>query len=319
MNYSNFRPVRTVVAAAVAAALIAGCASTPKQPAGSAEVRAKLTRLQSDTNLANRAPVSLKDAETAVRAAETPEKDARLAAHRIYLADRKVETARALAEISAAEAARITLNQSSEKARLDSRTREADLAKADAVMAKVDAANARADSAEAKLATSQARNEADASMISARTSQDAAALAQQQAAELQRRVDLLQARPTDRGLVLTLGDTLFASGKSELRSGAAANLDRLTAFMNEYPKRTAVIEGFTDSMGSEDFNQDLSQRRAESVKRYLVGQGVESARLNASGRGENSPVADNESAAGRQQNRRVEVVISQASELAGSN
>lgn len=319
MNYSNFRPVRTVVAAAVAAALIAGCASTPRQPPGSAEVRAKLTRLQSDTNLANRAPVALKDAETAVKAAETPEKDAQLAAHRIYLAGRKVDTARALAETNAAEAERITLNQSSEKARLDSRTREADLAKADAVRANVDAANARADSAEARLATNQARGAADAAMITAKASQEGAALAQQQAAELQRRVDLLQARPTDRGLVLTLGDTLFASGKSELRSGAAVNLDRLTAFMNEYPKRTAVIEGFTDSMGSEDFNQDLSQRRAESVKRYLVGQGVESARLNASGRGENSPVADNESAAGRQQNRRVEVVISQESELAGSN
>ena len=319
MNFSNFKPVRTLVAVAVAAALIAGCASTPKQPPGSAEVRSKLTRLQSDTNLANRAPIALRDAETAVKAAETPEKDLQLAAHRIYLADRKVDTARALAETNAAEAERITLNQLSEKARLDSRTREADLAKADAVTAKVDAANARADSAEAKLATNQARNDADAAMLSAKASQDDAALAQQQAAELQRQVALLQARPTDRGLVLTLGDTLFATGKSELKSGATANLDRLSAFMSEYPKRTALIEGFTDSMGSEDSNQDLSQRRAESVKRYLVGQGVESARLSTSGRGENSPVADNGSAAGRQQNRRVEVVISQVPELAGSN
>jgi outer membrane protein OmpA-like peptidoglycan-associated protein len=319
MKHSRFIPVRTLVTAAVAAALIAGCASTPKQPAGSAEVRAKLTRLQSDTNLANRAPVALKDAETAVRAAESPEKDVQLAAHRLYLADRKVDTARALAETQAAEAERLTLNQLSEKARLDSRTREADLAKADAVTAKVDAANARAASAEAKLATNQALSDADAAMMTARTSQDAAAIAQQQAAELQRQVALLQARPTDRGLVLTLGDTLFATGKSELKSGSAANLDRLTAFMNEYPKRTALIEGFTDSMGSEDSNQALSQRRAESVKRYLVGQGVEPARLNASGRGENSPVADNESAAGRQQNRRVEVVISQDLASAGSN
>jgi outer membrane protein OmpA-like peptidoglycan-associated protein len=275
-------------------------------------VRAKLTLLQSDTNLANRAPVALKDAEAAVRAAESPEKDVQLAAHRLYLADRKVDTARALAETQAAEAERLTLNQLSEKARLDSRTREADLAKADAVTAKVDAANARAASAEAKLATNQALSDADAAMMTARTSQDAAAIAQQQAAELQRQVALLQARPTDRGLVLTLGDTLFATGKSELKSGSAANLDRLTAFMNEYPKRTALIEGFTDSMGSEDSNQALSQRRAESVKRYLVGQGVEPARLNTSGRGENSPVADNESAAGRQQNRRVELVVTGA-------
>jgi outer membrane protein OmpA-like peptidoglycan-associated protein len=103
---------------------------------------------------------------------------------------------------------------------------------------------------------------------------------------------------------------LFATGRSELKSGATANLDRVTAFMNEYPKRTAAIEGFTDSMGSEEMNQSLSQRRADAVKSYLVGQGVGSARLSTSGRGENAPVADNESAAGRQQNRRVEVVIS---------
>jgi len=128
--------------------------------------------------------------------------------------------------------------------------------------------------------------------------------------ELQRQLEILQARPTDRGLVLTLGDTLFATGKSELKSGATVNLDRLTAFMNEYPQRTAAIEGYTDSMGSEEMNQSLSQRRADAVKGYLVGQGVSSARLSTSGRGESSPVADNESAAGRQQNRRVEIVIS---------
>ena len=319
MTNFNLNPVRTLIAAAVAAALIAGCASMPKQPLGSAEVRAKLTQLQANTNLANRAPVALKDAEAAVTVAEMPQKDLQLAAHRVYIADRKVDTARALAETSAAEAERVTLTQMSEKARLDSRTREADRATADAVTAKVDAANARADSAEQKLATQQARSDADAAVLAARASQDEAARAQQQAAELQRQVALLQARPTDRGLVLTLGDTLFASGKSELKAGASANLDRITAFMNEYSDRTALIEGFTDSMGSDAYNQDLSQRRADSVKRYLVGQGVGSARLSANGRGENSPVADNESAAGRQQNRRVEVVISQIAEISGSN
>jgi len=289
MNNTNY--TQSLIAAAVAAAFLVGCASAPTRPSGSAEVRAKLTALQGDTSLANGAPVALKDAETAVVVAEMVEKDLVLAAHRVYIADRKVDIARSLAETHAAELQRVVLTEKGERARLEARTHEADLAKNDALVA-------RAENAEQKLIAGQARDSADA--------------AQQQAAELQRQLEILQARPTDRGLVLTLGDTLFATGKSELKSGATVNLDRLTTFMNEYPKRTAAIEGYTDSMGSDEMNQSLSQRRADAVKGYLVGQGVNSARLSASGRGENSPVADNESAAGRQQNRRVEVVISPA-------
>ena len=297
MNSSAFTPFRSLIAVAVAATLFAGCASVPKHPAGSEQVRAKLTALQSEPTLANRAQVAIKDAEGAVVLAEMTEKDLVLAAHRVYIADRKVDTARALAETSFSEQERTALNEQAEKARLDSRTREADVAKTDALVA-------RAESAEQKVAANSARSDADAAQVAANASQ-------LQAAELQRQIEVLQARPTDRGLVLTLGDTLFATGKSEIKSGATANLDRLTAFMNEYPKRTAAIEGYTDSMGSDEMNQSLSERRADAVKRYLIDQGVGSARLTSTGRGESSPVADNESAAGRQQNRRVEVVISQ--------
>jgi outer membrane protein OmpA-like peptidoglycan-associated protein len=296
MKITNYSFTRSLIGVAVSAVLLASCASAPTKPAGSAEVRAKLTALQADPALANSAPVAMKDAETAVTVAEMTQKDLALAAHRVYIADRKVDTARALAQTQSAEAERKSLTEAGEKARLDARTREADLAKSDALVA-------RAESAEQKLLTGQARENADAAQLAANNSQ-------QQAIELQRQLEILQARPTDRGLVLTLGDTLFATGKSELKSGATVNLDRLTAFMNEYPQRTASIEGYTDSMGSDEMNQSLSQRRADAVKGYLVGQGVSSARLSASGRGENSPVADNESAAGRQQNRRVEVVIS---------
>lgn len=296
MKSASYSLSRTLIGAAVAGVLLASCASAPTKPAGSAEVRAKLTALQSDPRLASGAPVAMKDAETAVAVAEMAQKDLALAAHRVYIADRKVDTARAVAQTRVAEAERTALTEAGEKARLDSRTREADLAKSDALVA-------RAENAEQKLIAGQARENADAAQLAANASQ-------QQAQELQRQLEILQARPTDRGLVLTLGDTLFATGKSELKSGATANLDRLTTFMNEYPQRTASIEGYTDSMGSDEMNQSLSQRRAEAVKGYLVGQGVSSTRLSASGRGENSPVADNESAAGRQQNRRVEVVIS---------
>jgi outer membrane protein OmpA-like peptidoglycan-associated protein len=292
MKKSNYTRT-SLIGIAAAAVLLAGCASAPMKPAGSAQVRAKLTALQSDPSLANGAPVALKDAEAAVVQAEIVEKDLVLAAHRVYMADRKVETARALAETHAAEAQRLVLTEKGEKARLEVRTREADLAKSDAVMA---------------------RAESEVQKTAAANAQLAANAAELQATELQRQIDILQAKPTDRGLVLTLGDTLFATGKSELKSGATANLNRVTAFLNEYPLRTASIEGFTDSMGSDEMNQSLSQRRADAVKSYLIGQGVGPARLSSSGRGENSPVADNGSAEGRQQNRRVEVVISQANE-----
>jgi len=274
---------RTLVAVAVTAALAVGCASAPKKPAGSEQVRAKLTALQNDAALAAKAPVATKDAEAAVGQAEIAQPDLALAAHRVYIADRKVDTAIAQAEAKAAEENRTALAEQGEKARLDARTREADLAKNDAMTA---------------------RSDADAARLAANASQ-------QQASELQRQLEILQAKPTDRGLVLTLGDTLFATGKSELKSGATANLDRLSDFLTQYPNRSASIEGFTDSMGSEDSNQALSELRADSVKRYLVGRGVQSERLSSSGRGENAPVADNESAGGRQQNRRVEILISQ--------
>jgi outer membrane protein OmpA-like peptidoglycan-associated protein len=290
MNTSRLSPARSLIAVAVAASLFTGCATVDKKPAGSEQVRAKLTSLQNDPNLANAAPVALKDADAAVQEAERIEKDPVIAAHRVYIADHKVDTARALADTNHLEQQRKQLNEKSEKARLDARTREADRAKTDSMIARSDAQTARSNEETARAEASAAQSDKE---------------------ELQRQLTAMQAKPTDRGLVLTLGDTLFATGKAEIKSGATANLDRLTAFMNEYPQRTAAIEGFTDSMGSEDMNQSLSQRRADAVKNYLVGQGVGATRLTASGRGENAPVADNESAAGRQQNRRVEVVINQ--------
>jgi len=305
MNTTNYPRNRSLIGAAVAAVLLTACASTPQAPAGSAAVRAKLTALQGDAVLGTRAPIAIKDAELAVAQAEIPQPDLVLAAHRVYIADRKVDTAKALAQTQFAEQERTALNQQSEKARLDSRTHEVDTANNAAL-------TARLESAEQKVAAGNARSDADAAQLAANVSQ-------QQAAELQRQLEIMQARPTDRGLVLTLGDTLFATGRAELKAGASANLDRLAEFMAQYPQRTAAIEGFTDSSGSEEYNQDLSQRRADSVKGYLVGRGVQTGRLSSSGRGENAPVGDNASASGRQQNRRVEVIISQPVSNKASN
>ena len=293
----NGQTVRsTLIATAVAAILLAGCAAAPVKPDGAMEARAKLTQLQSDPNLASRAAAAIKDADLAVRAAEQPEPNKELAAHRVYLADRKVDTAKALAQARFAEDQRVALTADRDKSRLDARTREADAAKGQA-------ATARAEGAEQRAAADQARTDATVAQL-------AAANSEQQAAELQRQIDALHAKPTDRGLVLTLGDVLFTTGKADLKSGATGNLNKLATFLDKYPDRNVAIQGYTDSVGSEDYNQALSERRAESVKSYLTGQGIGATRLTASGKGRSDPVADNDSASGRQQNRRVEVVIS---------
>lgn len=283
-TFRNSKPARTLLGLAVTTVLLAACGSAPRQPDGAMAVRTKLTSLQADQELANRAPLAVKDAEAAVRLAEMPSRDQELVTHRLYVADRRIDIARAQGETRQLEDQRAGLAAEREAARLEARTREADVARSRLASAQgdADAANRAADSAAAE------------------------------SLELQRQIDALQARPTDRGLVLTLGDVLFATGKAELKSGAVDNLDRLVAFLNRYPGRTVVIEGHTDSVGSDGNNRELSQRRADSVRSYLTGQGVQAARLTTVGKGEGDPVATNDSASGRQQNRRVEVIVENA-------
>ncbi len=285
MNTPSLNHARVAGMIAVTAAVsfaVAGCATAPQSPQGSAEVRSKLSVLQSNSNLAVKAPVEIREAEAAVLLAEQPVgTDAALGEHRVYMADRKVEIAMATASTRYAEGQRAILSQKRDQARLDARTREADKAQRQAAALKSETNAARASAAEA------ARN----------------------SAELQRQIDLLKAEATDRGLVLTLGDVLFATGRSDLKPGGNSTLDKLVVFLNEYPDRNVAIEGHTDDVGSLDMNQTLSQQRADSVKSYLLQQGIRSGRLLASGMGETRPIADNLSASGRQQNRRVEVII----------
>lgn len=267
MNISThgFNKLIGVVATAF---VLAACSATPTIPEGAQNARSKLTALQADAELANRAPVEIKQAELAVSAAEVPQKDAALGNHLVLMADRTVDIARARAETRLLEDQRQMLGEQRSAARLDSRTREADRARADADSSRV--ANA----------------------------------------ELQRQIDELNARETNRGLVITLGDLMFATGKSDLMGGAKANLGKLAAFLAKYPDRSVIIEGHTDNVGSESYNMDLSQSRANSTRTYLVGQGVDAARISTSAMGETSPIADNASDTGRQQNRRVEIIIS---------
>ena len=288
---------------ALSSTLMLGCASAPESPAGSDLVRDKLSRLQSDPALANNAPDALQRAEVAVRLAEQPlgdgSDDQALGAHRVYLADYLVEIAMAKAATRQAEDQRGQFASQRADARLDARTREAERAQASAEQAQASADRAR-DEAE-RMGRERADDRA--------ASQAAAARAAEEARELQRQIETLEAEATDRGLVLTLGDLLFAFDSAELRPGLSSNLDRLVTFMQNYPDRNAVIEGHTDNVGSSEYNRGLSQRRADAVRRYLMAEGVQSRRLSASGLGDTQPLVANDSDSGRQRNRRVEIII----------
>lgn len=133
---------------------------------------------------------------------------------------------------------------------------------------------------------------------------------QQQLAELQE-LKAMQAQNSDRGMVLTLGDVLFDTNEATLKPDATQNLMQVASFLSKYPDRTLVIEGHTDNTGDSEYNMDLSTRRAIAVKSMLASQGVEHHRIVSRGMGEHSPVASNANAAGRQLNRRVDLIFTE--------
>lgn len=291
------------VALIVAVVFLAGCASTPESREGAEAARLKLTELQADSQLASLAPIEIKTAELAVRAAEDPKSDAELAVHLAMMADNKVDIARAWAQSRYYEDQRKQLKKQQDKVVLDARTHEADIAR-------FEAGEARADANSARNEADRARSQADSARADTRLARIQTQTAKQEAEDLQREIAELNARETERGLVVTLGDVLFETNRFELKGASTSNLDKLAAFLNRYDERTVVIEGHTDSTGSEDYNLGLSQRRADSVQSYLVSRGITADRLSSYGKGQMSPVSSNETTLGRQQNRRVEVIIS---------
>lgn len=282
--------LHSLSAAVIAALLLCACAA-PLKPDGADQARNGLLILKEDPVLAPQVPAALLDAELAVQAAELPTRDLAGGQHAVHVAYRKIDIARAEAERRVAEAELLQLNQQREAILQEAQSRELEIARGQA-----EAATAAA------LAQQQATRAALLDAANARAMNS----------DLRRQMDDLQAKATDRGMVMTLGDVLFAVGKSDLQPGAAERLDKLAAFMHAYVDRTLLIEGHTDSQGTDENNLLLSQRRAEAVKVYLIIQSVDSERMTTVGRGKQSPVADNATPEGRQQNRRVEIVISNA-------
>jgi outer membrane protein OmpA-like peptidoglycan-associated protein len=198
-----------------------------------------------------------------------------------YIGTTRIEIARAIAARKAATARLQELGEVKNKERLKAREIEIQLE---------------------QQAKDQALRDKEAALLEREN-----ALAKAEA--LQRELEELQALKTERGMVMTLGDVLFSTGKTELLPGAKNTIDKLAEFLAEYPEKTVLIEGHTDNVGTEEYNLDLSERRALSVKEALIKVGVEAARIDTLGLGESAPITDNSTAAGRLKNRRVEIVI----------
>jgi outer membrane protein OmpA-like peptidoglycan-associated protein len=258
------------------ALLVCACASTPRPNAALESARAAVQIAEADPNVTKYAALDLDAAKKDLEVAESAalHHDDAAVAQPAYLA---AQTAR-LAQLRAsakADDARVAAGQAErDQIQLAARAREANTAN----VARDQAAAARDQEAE-------------------------------KSARLQAEVDALKAKPTDRGLVLTLGDVLFETGKAELNSGASRKLDQLAQFLTEHPERRVQIDGYTDSVGTDSYNLDLSQRRANAVRSALQMRGIDATRITTQGYGKEFPVASNADSGGRQLNRRVEIII----------
>ena len=270
-----------------------------------------------DEREAARLAARTREADNAHRAADSARTDANIARGETMNARNETDSARKEADfaridadIARSETAVATTDAEIAKQQGDIARVDADLARDAANRASMDKARAEQAAGNAQADAASARNDTAAARQDTAAARQDAASERQRADELQRQIAELNARETERGLVVTLGDVLFATGRAELKGNVPSNLGKLAMFLDRYGDRSVLIEGHTDNVGDADANQDLSLRRANSVQAFLVEHGVGATRLIASGKGETQPVASNDSDTGRQQNRRVEVIIS---------
>lgn len=284
----------------IAVAILSGCssASAPQNPALTA-AHGSYNNARANPQVTSLAALELKEAgDTLAKADDAFSKGqgADTVNHLAYMANQQVGIAQQTARQKTAEAAVTNAGAKRTEARLESRTAEADAAKRQVATAKDKAELQAADlaAADAELAAADAQAQRDRALI------------EQQEQQLKE----LNAQKTERGLVITLGDVLFNTNKAQLKSGGMHNVQKLAAFLNQYPQHKVLVEGHTDSTGSDSYNLELSDRRANAVRTALIDKGVSSDRIATRGYGEAYPVAGNDTAAGRQLNRRVEIILS---------
>jgi len=305
--------------------LMAGCASSQQEMAAKAQLeqaRSAYLQAKANRNVEAFAPLPFVDAGKAMQAAEQA-KGAEQVEQLSYIAEKKSLIAISAAEGKMAEAEMEKLNRETANIIAEKRTQEARVAQKEAeharllalseteraAKAKKEAEEARALAAAEAERAGRAKAEAEQARRMARAEAEVAAKARAAADQLMRELSDLKAKQTERGIVLTIGDVLFATAKADLSSDALRSVDKLADFLQKYPNRSVLIEGHTDSVGSEEYNLTLSERRADSVKESLTSRGIGEERIATKGYGKKYPVASNDTAGGRQQNRRVEVII----------
>jgi len=288
------------------AVLLGACSTVPTTTATLDEARADYVAASNNPAVASYAPLEFRQASEALdRANQAAAKRESLDAidRLAYVAKQRIATAQEIAKAKSAEAEIANASRQRDRVQLEARTAEAERAKREAAAA----------NAQIAVAQQQAQN----AQQQAQDAQAQAAAAQQQAAQLAERSARLEAilvelhaQKTERGMVVTIGDVLFATDRAELNANGMATVRKLAEVMMQNPDRTVLVEGFTDSTGSTSHNQDLSERRAQSVAQALTSLGVPRDHVAMRGYGEAYPVASNDSASNRQLNRRVEIVLS---------
>ena len=337
MTNNRILPLTLIVAAA-----LAGCSSLPASNSLLDEARHDYANAQANPTVTSLAAGELKQAGTSLDRANSAlgrDEDKPVVDHLAYVAKQEVAIARHTADQRSAELAVTRAAAERDAVRLEARTREAEAAQRDARYSQAqseasqrDARHSQAQSEASQRNAEQSRRESEASQRSAEASQrqanaerQAANVAEQDARNarqeamdaqsrtllLQSRLTAMEAKKTERGMVVTLGDVLFDTNDAKLKAGGVRSVQKLADFFKEYPQRTVMIEGFTDSTGSDSLNQRLSDQRADSVRTALLGMGMNSDRITSRGYGEAYPVAGNDTVAGRQLNRRVELVVSE--------
>ena len=293
-------------AALAIAVLLGACASAPTTTTQLENARNDFRQAQNNPNVPVLAPQEMRQATEAMQQADmasNEHQNADKVNQLAYVAQQKIALTQEVVKRKLAEAEIDRVAREREQIRLAQRTAEADQARATAQQAQMSAQQSRA----AALA---AQNDAALAQRRAEEARAQTADAQTRATLLEAQLADLAAKKTDRGLVITLGDVLFATDKAELNGNGMRTAQKLADLLKQNPNRIVLVEGFTDSTGSTAYNQDLSERRGASVRDALLQMGVSTDRIRVRGYGESFPVAGNDSASSRQLNRRVEIVLS---------